>query len=220
MKMSKEARPDPSRTSRSFQGPLFLLRHGVIRSDGCRRYIGWQDLALSDVGLAQARRWADYFSGAALKNIYCSDLVRCLETARIIGARCSLEPKVVPELREIHLGAWDGRRFDTIRSLYPKDFETRGDHIAEHRPPGGESFHDLQDRVWPVFREIAQRLSGPTLVVTHAGVIRVLLSRILGMPLANLFAIRQDHGALNIIEGRPENWRIQAVNLQFYDISG
>jgi broad specificity phosphatase PhoE len=213
MKMSKETADVPS-TSRPSRGTLFLLRHGVISSEGGRRYIGWQDLALSDVGLAQARRWADYFSGAALTNIFCSDLARCLETARIIGARCSLEPKAVPEFREIRLGAWDGRRFETIQSLYPEDFKARGAHIADHRPPGGESFHDLQDRVWPVFKKIVQRLSGPTLIVTHAGVIRVLLSRMLGMPLENLFAIGQDHGALNIIDVRPENWRIQAMNLR------
>lgn len=214
MRMSMEPTPDPAGTSCPSQSTLFLLRHGVIRCEGGRRYVGWQDPALSDVGLAQAHRWADYFSGAALKKIYCSDRVRCLDTARIIAARCSLEPKTVSELREIRLGAWDGRRFDTIRWLYPNDFKARGDHIADHRPPGGESFHDLQDRVWPVFREIAQHPCGPTLIVTHAGVIRVLICRILGMPLENLFAFGQAYGALNIIEVRPENWRIQAMNLQ------
>ena len=197
------------------QDTIFLLRHGEIQSlkEG-KRYIGWQDVALSDVGLAQARKWADYLSGAALKNIYCSDLIRCLKTAQIIGARCSVEPKVIPELREICLGQWDGRCFDTIQSLYPQAFLERGDQIADHRPPGGESFGDLQERVWPVFKAIAHRHSSPTLIVTHAGVIRVLLCRILGMPLSNLFSIGQAHGALNIINVRRKHWRIQAINLQ------
>lgn len=213
MRMSEETMPKPSKTSSPPQGTIFLLRHGEIRSGGGKRYIGWQDHALSDVGLAQARRWAGYFSGAALKAIYCSDLARCLETARIIGACCSLEPKVLPELREINLGAWDGQPFDTVQARYPRAFQERGDRIADHRPPGGESFRDLQARVWPAFEAIARRVSGHTLIVTHAGVIRVLLCRLLGMPLENLFCIGQAHGALNIIALRSEHRRLQAMNL-------
>jgi probable phosphoglycerate mutase len=195
-------------------GTIYLLRHGAVRSvEGGKRYIGWQDIALSDAGLRQAGAWADYFSGIALDDIYCSDLSRCLETARIIGNRCSLEPKPFPELREVSLGSWEGQCFDTIRSLHPRAFRERGDRIADHRPPAGESFNDLQARAWPIFEAIANRSSGHRLVVTHAGVIRVLVCRLLGMPLENLFRIRQTYGALNIVEVRPANRRILALNL-------
>jgi probable phosphoglycerate mutase len=212
--MSKEKMtPKPSKTSSPAQGAVFLLRHGDIRSGGGKRYIGWQDYALSDVGLAQARRWAGYFSGKALKAIYCSDLARCLETARMIGARCSLEPNVLGELREINLGRWDGQRFATVQTRYPRAFQERGDRIADHRPPGGESFRDLQARVWPVFEAIARHFSEHTLIVTHAGVIRVLLCRLLGMPLENLFCIGQTHGALNIIALGSDHRQLQAINL-------
>ena len=51
-------------------------------------------------------------------------------------------------------------------------------------------------------------------MVTHAGVIRVLVCRLLGIPLENLFGIGQAHGALNIVEVRPEGYRIQVLNLQ------
>lgn len=212
--MSEETTPRPSKTASLPQGPIFFLRHGEIRSEGGKRYIGWQDHVLSDVGLAQARRWAGCFSGAALKDIYCSDLARCLETARIIGVRCSLEPKVLPELREIKLGAWDGQRFDTVQRLYPRAFQERGDCIADHRPPGGESFRDLQARVWPVFEAIARRICGPALIVTHAGVIRVLLCRLMGIPLENLFHIRLAHGALSIVAVKERHFSLKALNLQ------
>lgn len=213
--ISKELPLNLPKTVYPSQGIIFLLRHGEIQSfKKEKRYIGWQDVALSDVGLAQAQKWADYFSVAALKNICCSDLTRCLETARIIGARCSLEPSAFSELREIHLGQWDGQRFETIQSRDPTAFLERGDRIADFRPPGGESFRDLQKRVWPVFKKIVQHSLSPTLIVTHAGVIRVLLCRILGMPLENLFSIGQAHGALNIIDVRPKYWSLHAINLQ------
>jgi hypothetical protein len=73
-------------------------------------------------------------------------------------------------------------------------------------------------RIWPVFEAIAHRVSGHTLIITHAGVIRVLICRILDMPLANLFSIGQAHGALNIIEVRQKNRRLFAMNLQYYSL--
>jgi probable phosphoglycerate mutase len=215
MAMTTKPAIETSKSSSVPRGTLYLLRHGDIcpPEGGSKCYIGWGDHALSDLGLAQADKWADYFAGAALNDIYCSDLARCLDTARIIGACCSIEPKALVELREVRLGTWEGRRFDIVQAVHPQAFQERGDHIADHRPPGGESFRDLQERVWPVFETIVRRFSGQALIVTHAGVIRVLLCRLLGMPLENLFCIGQAHGALNIIEVRPENYRLQAMNL-------
>jgi len=199
----------------SLHGRIYLLRHGAILSAANgKQYIGVQDVALSAIGHSQACAWADYFAGAGLDEIYCSDLARCLETARIIGAGCNLAPQALPELREVSLGAWEGQQFDTIKTRDPQGFQQRGDHIADHRPPGGESFRDLQNRAWPIFETAARRHQGQTLIVTHAGVIRVLLCRLLGMPLDNLFCIGQAYGALTIIEVRPQGYRIQAINIQ------
>lgn len=201
-------------TGASGPGTIYLLRHGAIQSPGeGRRYIGWQDLALNDGGRRQARAWSDYFSCMALDGIYCSDLIRCLETARIIAARCSLEPQALPELREISLGQWEGRRFDAVRAADPHEFQRRGEQIADHRPPGGESFNDLQHRVWPVFTELASGALQAVVLVTHAGVIRVLLCRLLGMPLKNLFRIGLAYGTLSIVEFGPQEYRVRAVNL-------
>jgi alpha-ribazole phosphatase len=193
---------------------IYLLRHGAINSPGeGRRYIGWQDHTLSDIGRRQAHAWSDYFSGMSLDGIYCSDLNRCLETARIIAARCSLVPHALPELKEISLGDWEGRRFDAVRAADPKAFQRRGEQIANHRPPGGESFNDLQHRVWPVFNQLASGAHRAILMVTHAGVIRVLLCRLLGMPLKNLFRIGLAYGTLSIIDLGPREYRVRAVNI-------
>ena len=193
---------------------IYLLRHGVIQSPGeGRYYIGWQDLPLSGAGRRQAHAWSDYFVSRSLDRIYCSDLVRCLETARIIATRCSLQPQAMSELREVCLGQWEGRRFDAVRAADPGEFQRRGDSIAGHRPPGGESFDDLQHRAWPVFAQLASSGHRSIITVTHAGVIRVLLCRLLGMPLKNLFSIELDYGALSIINFGPKGFRVRAVNL-------
>ena len=194
---------------------IWLLRHGVIQAaEAGKRYIGRQDLPLSDIGLGQARAWADYFAGLKVDKIVSSPLIRCLETARIIGGGCRIEPQVIAQLVEICLGSWEGRRFETIKTLFPQAFRERGEHMADHRPPGGESFRDVQQRVWPLFETLTRQLPGNTLIVTHAGVIRVLLCSVLGMPLDHLFRMGQDHGALNIIEIRSDGFRLQSLNQQ------
>ena len=124
-----------------------------------------------------------------------------------------MEPQALTELREIRLGAWEGQLFDTVRKTNPQEFQRRGDHTAEHRPPGGESFDDLQHRVWPVFTKVACLPDRAILMVTHAGVIRVLLCRLLGMPLKNLFRIALTYGSLSIIDFGPKGYRVRAVNL-------
>lgn len=194
--------------------PIFLLRHGAVQPLGeGKHYIGHKDLPLNEVGRAQAHWWADYFSKAGLKEIYSSDLSRCLETARVIGGCCSLEPIVRTDLREICLGEWEGQTFENIKTRHPEAFRHRGDHIAEHRPPGGESFRDVHTRVWPIFHEMTRRKGGDILIVSHAGVIRVIMCAVLGMPLENLFSIAQDCGALNIIEKKQKGYRVQGMNL-------
>ena len=195
-------------------GRLFLLRHGEVEKTGAgRRYIGQQDLPLSDRGRVQAEAWAAYFATVELDTIVCSDLSRCLDTARIIGAASRQTPRARPELREIALGAWEGQSFAGIQRRDPQAFQQRGRRIADHRPPGGESFRDLDRRVWPFFQERLRHPQSRTLVVTHAGVIRVLLCRLLGMPLENLFSIGVDYGGLSIIAIRPAGVRLQALNL-------
>jgi alpha-ribazole phosphatase len=202
------------RSTTSPGGTIYLLRHGEIQSPpGGKRYIGWQDPPLNRIGLGQAAAWAEYFSGLGLNEICCSDLARCRETAGIISKRCSLAPRAIAELREVSLGAWEGKSFEHIKTRYPVAFQERGEQIADHRPPGGESFRDLQNRAWPVFEAAVSRPGKRTLMVTHAGVIRVLLCRLLGMPLEQLFSIGQSYGALNIVDVRREGCRVRGVNL-------
>jgi probable phosphoglycerate mutase len=193
-------------------GTIFLLRHGETAGDGRRRFIGQADLPLSPEGRRQALAWRRWFAGQRLVGIYASDLRRSQETARMVAGR-GPAPEVLPALREIHLGQWEGLEMEAVRRQCPEDFQRRGADLAGFRPPGGESFGDLQARVWPAFQGLAARNPGDLLIVAHAGVIRVLVCRLLGMPLAHLFLLGQDPGALTILQRREGGIRLQALNL-------
>lgn len=210
--------PQPKPPERSGNSPgatIYLLRHGAVQSPGGgKRFIGWHDIPLNSIGIRQAAAWADYFKGTGLQDIYCSDLIRCRATAEIISAPISTEPLAFAQLREICLGEWEGRTFENVQALHPQEYRKRGNHIADYRPAGGESFRDLQNRTWPVFENVVRGLRTRSLIVTHAGVIRVLLCRMLGMPLESLFSIGQSYGALTIIDIHPRGYRIQGLNIQ------
>ena len=205
--------PSSHRQPQLKHATIYLLRHGAVDlPENAKRYVGWQDVTLSERGREQAHAWGKHFGGCALDAICCSTLSRCRETARIIAERCNLRLQALPALREIHLGSWEGQDQQTIMTRYPRAYRQRGEQIADYRPPGGESFRDLQKRVWPAFESVARK-HGPTLIVSHAGVIRVLLCRLLEIPLQHLFHLRQIRATLTIVTKGAQGYCVEAINL-------
>jgi len=193
---------------------IYLLRHGEIEDSDSRRYIGQTDCALNIRGRAQAEFWKKWLEKERVDSIFCSDLIRSSVTAEIISQGRQVALQVNPDLREINLGEWDGRSMQEIRDEFPAEWEARGAHIDTFRPPGGESFADLYQRVIPVVEHIAETVSGPALIVGHAGVNRVILCHVLGMPIRRLFSIRQDFAALNLLDNSKIKLQVAAVNLR------
>lgn len=192
---------------------IYLLRHGDSRQDEIKRYIGQSDLPLNDAGRAQASCWQQELAPISLERIFCSDLSRSLETARIIAEGRSEPVQPLHKLREINLGAWDGLPFDDVQRLYPTEYERRGAAMVTYRTPGGECFADLAARVVPLFVEIVRGSSGNLLFVGHSGVNMVIICHILGMPLENLFRIRQDYACMNIIDFGNKGMRLRKMNI-------
>jgi probable phosphoglycerate mutase len=190
------------------------MRHGDVRQDPIKRYIGQADLSLNSTGRLQAAAWRDELAQVPFTKIFCSDLSRSFETAAIIAAERTPSVQTLQRLREINLGAWDGQPIADVRAMYPGEYEKRGTDLAYYRPPAGECFADVAARVIPLFEEIVRNVQGNLLIVGHGGVNKVILSHLLGMPLVNLLRLRQDYGCLNLIEYRQEALTIRSMNIQ------
>ena len=223
----------PERFPHAVNLTLYLMRHGQTAPETPWRYLGQRDVALSDEGRAQALRWRDMLSDVDFAGAWSSDLARCRETAALVLEGRNLKATSMAGLREISLGEWDGLGVEDVKRLYPGHYEARGADIAGFSPPGGESFADLSERAWNALEVVldaartgraghacgsgnppAVEAGSNVLVVAHAGVNRVLMCRMLGIPLENLFSLGQDHGCLNILRlgrGRP---LVQALNLR------
>ena len=191
---------------------VFLFRHGEVQTEKEKIFLGRTDLPLSAKGREQADTWKARFAGRLPGRIGSSPLCRASEFARIIAVNRAKEVKTYPALSEIDLGEWDGRPMAEIRANDPASWKARGEDFAGFRPPGGESFTDLQQRVIPAFEALTAEADTNLLLVCHAGVNRVILCHLLGMPLANLFCIGQDPGCLNIVEKSRQGIRVAGIN--------
>jgi probable phosphoglycerate mutase len=191
---------------------LYLLRHGEIVGSEKKRYIGQTDVLLSPKGRRQATWWQEALRRVKFEKVYSSDLIRALDTARIVSDIPDLDIEIMSPLREIDLGEWDGELVEDIKTCFPNAWKARGRHMASFRTPNGESFQDLHDRVIPVFQKIMAHAHGNVLVVAHAGVNRIWLCHVLEKPLQELFSIPQDYAALNRIERQKDRLRVLSMN--------
>ena len=192
---------------------IYLLRHGKIQNSGeQRRYIGQLDVPLDPEGIRQAERLRERLAPVEFQKIFCSDLERSRETARILAGANAGEVVVCPELREIHLGEWEGMSFAEVVRRFPEKFEARGRDIAYYRIAGGESFADCAQRMLPAYQKIVAEKADPVAIVGHAGVNRLILCHLLGMPIANLFRIVQDFACVNVIQYNGVNPQVRLIN--------
>ncbi|PYM36792.1 MAG: hypothetical protein DME15_02815 [Candidatus Rokuibacteriota bacterium] len=192
---------------------IYLLRHGEVVLAETRRFIGHLDVPLSARGERQSRAQAARLAGATLTAVVTSDLERARRTGEIVGAPHGLVPVVVPSLREVAMGRWDGLTAEQIQEREPAAFADWMARVGEFPFPGGESVADLLARAWPAFEAIVAAHEGEALaVVAHGGTNRALLCAALGLPLARLLALGQDYGALSVLARIGARWELRRLN--------
>ncbi len=158
---------------------LLLARHGQT-DDNIEplRFQGFRDTPLNATGVEQAhalaQRVAEEFS---VRSLWSSDLTRAAQTARIVGERIGLEPRLEERLREGNRGDWEGRLFAEVERAEPEAYAAWLRAGPGFRFPGGESLQEHADRVWAALSEIRSSGPLPALVVCHRGCIRTVLCR-------------------------------------------
>ncbi len=165
---------------------LVLLRHGA--PEGGALYRGRRDDPLSPVGWDQMR--AATADNLPWRGIVTSPLRRCAAFAEALGAELSLPVHQESRLQELDFGAWEGRTADAILAVDRSRLTAFWADPVRHPPPQGESMDAFAARIHAAFEAWRERMiEGPWLWVIHGGVIRVLLTQLLGMPLTHLLRI-------------------------------
>ena len=196
---------------------LYLVRHGALVTSDEWRYVGHRDVELSDTGRAQISALARRLKVVPLNALYCSDLVRTVESARLLSAACGLEPVACPEFREINIGHWEGLTLADILERFQEEFNARTRDIASFRIKGGESFSDVRARALPRLERLLREYAGGTvLLVAHGGLNRVVLCEALGLDLNSVVRLEQSYACLNIIDYFDDCPVVQLMNETAY----
>ena len=161
---------------------LFLIRHAEpIFPEGGRIYFGKeQDPPLSPAGRLQAEKAAARLADRGIARIYSSPARRCLETAAPLAESLGIGITVLDALRELDPGAWAGRSVASVRAEYGKAFE-EGTCFP---PPGGESDASGLLRAREALAVVTGE-EGNAAIFGHAGLLRLMLSEMTGIPAGN-----------------------------------
>ncbi|NLV20386.1 MAG: alpha-ribazole phosphatase [Syntrophomonadaceae bacterium] len=160
---------------------VLLLRHGQTEWNALQKYQGHIDIALNDMGRAQAEKIAGYLqANENIEAIYCSDLSRSRETAEIIARRLQLPVQADERLREIGFGSWEGMTYEEVSRAYPVEYEKWFNNNLDIKVPGGETINELLARSLPVLGELTEKHQGTVLIVSHGGLIKTVLNHIHG----------------------------------------
>ena len=152
---------------------LLLIRHAITDMTGT--LCGQSDPPLNATGREQATALASLLSGWNVRRLYASDLQRAVETAQPLAELWSIPIVTRSDLREISFGAWEGRRWSEIRN--DRTDIRAMESLPELCAPGGETFSCFRDRIRQALKETIAGSGGETTaIVTHLGVMRVVLS--------------------------------------------
>ena len=194
---------------------LLIVRHGEsapAREDRpADRVGGHSDPALDPVGEAQALRLADRLGDQAIDAIYVSTLRRTAQTAAPIATRLGLTPVVEPDLREVHLGEWEGAAFrkhtSELHPLAVRMFnEQRWDVI-----PGAEPTEKFRSRVRAsIDRIVIAHPNQRVLAVVHGGVIGMMMAIATGAQ--NFAFVGSDNASISEIVVLGDRWIVRRFN--------
>ena len=196
---------------------VILVRHGAseaaVEDQPFELLEGQADPALSEAGERQAELVAAHLAGEPISALFVTPLRRTAQTAAPLAARLGLEPVVVPELREVHLGELDGgafriavrRRDPIVREVFTRQ---RWDVI-----PGAESMEDFAQRTAAGLARMVEGAEPGASVaaVVHGGVIGELCRQASdSRPFAFVHA---DNGSLSRLVLLPEgHWWVRSFN--------
>jgi probable phosphoglycerate mutase len=194
---------------------VLLVRHGESAPydpDRPFRLVdGHGDPELAPEGHAQAEAVGHRLADETIHAIYVSNLVRTHQTAAPLAAALGLTPVVEPDLREVHLGAWEGgelrRRAAAGDPLYVRMTEVGDWGVI----PGAESVAALQARCVPALERIhAAHPDQRVAVFVHGGVIGALVGHAVG---ASAFAFAgADNGSIHHLVLDGPRWYLRCFN--------
>ena len=182
---------------------FYIVRHGQTNWNILGKTQGHGNSDLTPKGENQALELSKAIKEYPIDYIYSSDLGRAVQTAEIIGSTIGVDIIQTPSLREMGFGDWEGLLIEEIKKDHAKTYETWRNQPHLVNIPNGETLHIIKDRVDAFIKELNEKYDNKhILLVSHSVTVRVMLLSFLNSGVENIYRIKQDNTALNIVECR------------------
>lgn len=177
---------------------IHLIRHG--EPVGGKRYRGSSDDALTESGWQQM---LDYIDGSNDNNhhwdyVYTSPLRRCLDVGMHVQKQSGVSLVIEPGFSEMHFGDWEGQDAESIMATDAERLHRFWLDPDNCPPPNGETMQDFRHRVLSVWDRVLARhyQNEKVLMITHGGVMRVVLQSVLKLSWPAVYRIDIPYAAV------------------------
>lgn len=191
---------------------LLLIRHAEVEENYHRIFGGRIDMNLSVRGHEQAAMLARYLQRKTIQVIYTSPMKRVQQTLAPYTMNGTPRPIVMADLREVDFGDWTGHNWEEIQTKFGLSAYDWLELLEQNKIPNAEPGAAYRGRVEACIRKIVADHAGETVAVfCHGGIVRMLLSIVLQLPLTAFAHFDVSYASLTEVELRPA--RKPEVNL-------
>ena len=199
---------------------VYLVRHGATPANEHQPPIlqgSGVNNGLSERGRRQAQQVGEFLAEFPLDAVFCSPLVRAIETAQSIAAPHKLAIETVTNLQEINVGRFERMDWASIERDFPEEYRRYREDPVNVGYPDGECLSRVQHRVVGAMESLLAANAGRTIaVVAHSVVNRVYVSTLLGLPLDQTSTVPQDNCCINVIKSVQSQTRLKSLNVTFH----
>jgi broad specificity phosphatase PhoE len=198
---------------------IILVRHGETEWNRQKRFQGQIDIPLNGIGETQSLKTADFLAEVTIHRAFSSPLLRPKQTASLILTKHpAVTLELVPELREICHGLWEGKLESEVKSNYGEALARWQTQPETVQMPEGENLNQVWERVAQGWQRILEMTNpGETsLVVAHDAVNKAILCQLFGLTPSYFWVFKQGNGGITVIDypkGREHAPHLQAVNI-------
>jgi len=180
---------------------LVLIRHAEVEEQYHRIFGGRIDMNLSARGQEQAAALALYLHRKKIDAIYASPMKRVQQTLAPYCVNGTPQPATMADLREVDFGDWTGHNWEGIQATFGLSAYDWLELLDQDKIPNAEPALAYRARVEACVRQIVASHPAQTVAVfCHGGVVRMLLSIVLNLPLTAFAHFDVDYASLTEVE--------------------
>ncbi|MGX9416271.1 histidine phosphatase family protein [Vibrio sp. WJH972] len=190
---------------------IVLIRHGQTEWNKLKKFQGWHNSNLTDLGKTQALTVAKklrHIVGGSKVTLVSSPLGRAMETAQIISYELGLEQDKIPTtplLRECSFGEWTGMTPEEIERKYQEEWQRRSKDKWNYVISGGESYSMVAQRADRWLNSIVNDDDTITMVVSHEVIGKMIRGTYLKLDAEQSIRKSQNNNEIVVLENGKEH---------------